>query len=155
MEGLVACKHILSGMSVSPNQARSAGIDLGLDGRRRNGHELLAIPGVSVEHLADLEPAFAKSSKATKKQAACEAVYVTYIERQRRDVEALAKDLGVAIPLSFDYSLVSGLSSEMISKLSVARPRSLGAAKNIEGVTPAALTAVLLGLKGLELKKAI
>ena len=155
MEGLVACKHILSGMSVSPNQARSAGIDLGLDGRRRNGHELLAIPGVSVEHLADLEPAFAKSSKATKKQAACEAVYVTYIERQRRDVEALAKDLGVAIPLNFNYSLVSGLSSEMISKLSVARPRSLGAAKNIEGVTPAALTAVLLGLKGLELKKAI
>jgi len=155
MEGLVACKHILSGMSVSPNQARSAGIDLGLDGRRRNGHELLAIPGVSVEHLADLEPAFAKSSKATKKQAACEAVYVTYIERQRRDVEALAKDLGVAIPPNFNYSLVSGLSSEMISKLSVARPRSLGAAKNIEGVTPAALTAVLLGLKGLELKKAI
>jgi len=155
MEGLVACKHILSGMSVSPNQARSAGIDLGLDGRRRNGHELLAIPGVSVEHLADLEPAFAKSSKATKKQAACEAVYVTYIERQRRDVEALAKDLGVAIPSNFNYSLVSGLSSEMISKLSVARPRSLGAAKNIEGVTPAALTAVLLGLKGLELKKAI
>ena len=155
MEGLVACKHVLSGMSVSPNQARSAGIDLGLDGRRRNGHELLAIPGVSVEHLADLEPAFAKSSKATKKQAACEAVYVTYIERQRRDVEALAKDLGVAIPPNFNYSLVSGLSSEMISKLSVARPRSLGAAKNIEGVTPAALTAVLLGLKGLELKKAI
>ena len=155
MEGLVACKHILSGMSVSPNQARSAGIDLGLDGRRRNGHELLAIPGVSVEHLADLEPAFAKSSKATKKQAACEAVYVTYIERQRRDVEALAKDLGVAIPPNFNYSLVSGLSSEMISKLSVARPRSLGAAKNIEGVTPAALTAVLLGLKSLELKKAI
>ena len=155
MEGLVACKHILSGMSVSPNQARSAGIDLGLDGRRRNGHELLAIPGVSVEHLANLEPAFAKSSKATKKQAACEAVYVTYIERQRRDVEALAKDLGVAIPSNFNYSLVSGLSSEMISKLSVARPRSLGAAKNIEGVTPAALTAVLLGLKGLELKKAI
>jgi tRNA uridine 5-carboxymethylaminomethyl modification enzyme len=155
MTSLVACKLVLSGMSVSPNQARSAGIDLGLDGRRRNGHELLAIPGVSVEHLADLEPEFAKSCKATKKQAACEAVYVTYIERQRRDVEALAKDLGVAIPLSFNYSLVSGLSSEMISKLSVARPRSLGAAKNIEGVTPAALTAVLLELKSRELKKAI
>ena len=43
----------------------------------------------------------------------------------------------------------------MISKLSAARPHSLGAAKNIEGVTPAALTAVLLGLKSLELKKAI
>ncbi|MDC1530993.1 tRNA uridine-5-carboxymethylaminomethyl(34) synthesis enzyme MnmG, partial [bacterium] len=155
MERLVACKLVLSSMSVSPNEARSAGIDLGLDGRRRNGHELLAIPGVSVEHVADLEPSFSKSSKATKKQAACEAVYITYIERQRRDVEALAKDLGVEIPKNFNYSTVSGLSSEMISKLSAARPHSLGAAKNIEGVTPAALTAVLLGLKSLELKKDI
>lgn len=155
MERLVACKLVLSSMSVSPNEARSAGIDLGLDGRRRNGHELLAIPGVSVEHVADLEPSFSKSSKATKKQAACEAVYITYIERQRRDVEALAKDLGVEIPKNFNYSIVAGLSSEMISKLSAARPHSLGAAKNIEGVTPAALTAVLLGLKSLELKKAI
>ena len=43
----------------------------------------------------------------------------------------------------------------MISKLSLARPTSLGAAKNIEGVTPAALTAILLALKSAELKKVI
>ncbi|MDT2017673.1 MAG: tRNA uridine-5-carboxymethylaminomethyl(34) synthesis enzyme MnmG, partial [Planktomarina sp.] len=93
--------------------------------------------------------------KQIKKQAACEALYVTYIDRQRRDIEALAKDLGVEIPKNFNYNLVSGLSSEMISKLSLARPTSLGAAKNIEGVTPAALTAILLALKSAELKKVI
>jgi tRNA uridine 5-carboxymethylaminomethyl modification enzyme len=142
-------------MSVSPNEARLAGIELGLDGRRRNGHELLAIPGVSIENIADLEPLLANWPKQIKKQAACEALYVTYIDRQRRDVEALAKDLGVEIPKKFNYNLVSGLSSEMISKLSLARPASLGAAKNIEGVTPAALTAILLALKSAELKKVI
>ena len=154
-ENLTACKRVLSDMSVSPNEARLAGIELGLDGRRRNGHELLAIPGVSVENIAELEPLFANWPKQIKKQAACEALYVTYIDRQRRDIEALAKDLGVEIPKNFNYSLVSGLSSEMISKLSLARPTSLGAAKNIEGVTPAALTAILLALKSAELKKVI
>ena len=154
-ENLTACKRVLSDMSVSPNEARLAGIELGLDGRRRNGHELLAIPGVSIENIADLEPLLANWPKQIKKQAACEALYVTYIDRQRRDIEALAKDLGVEIPKNFNYSLVSGLSSEMISKLSLARPTSLGAAKNIEGVTPAALTAILLALKSAELKKVI
>ncbi|MDG2300101.1 MAG: tRNA uridine-5-carboxymethylaminomethyl(34) synthesis enzyme MnmG [Planktomarina sp.] len=154
-ENLTACKRVLSDMSVSPNEARLAGIELGLDGRRRNGHELLAIPGVSIENIADLEPLLANWPKQIKKQAACEALYVTYIDRQRRDVEALAKDLGVEIPRNFNYNLVSGLSSEMISKLSLARPTSLGAAKNIEGVTPAALTAILLALKSAELKKVI
>ena len=154
-ENLTACKRVLSDMSVSPNEARLAGIELGLDGRRRNGHELLAIPGVSVENIAELEPLLANWPKQIKKQAACEALYVTYIDRQRRDIEALAKDLGVEIPKNFNYSLVSGLSSEMISKLSLARPTSLGVAKNIEGVTPAALTAILLALKSAELKKVI
>ena len=155
MESLSTCKQVLSKMSVSPNQARKVGIGLGLDGRRRNGHELLAIPGVSIKHLSDLEPLFSEAPIATKEQAAREAVYVTYIQRQDRDIEALSKDLGVEIPPSFDYSLASGLSTEMISKLSTARPRSLGAAKNIEGITPAALTAVLLRLKSVQLKKAV
>ena len=115
----------------------------------------MAIPGVSVENIAELEPLLANWPKQIKKQAACEALYVTYIDRQRRDIEALAKDLRVEIPKNFNYNLVSGLSSEMISKLSLARPTSLGAAKNIEGVTPAALTAILLALKSAELKKVI
>ena len=155
MESLSNCKRVLSEMSVSPNQARKVGIGLGLDGRRRNGHELLAIPGVSIKHLSDLEPLFSEAPIATKEQAAREAVYVTYIQRQDRDIEALSKDLGVEIPPSFNYSLVSGLSTEMISKLSTARPRSLGAAKNIEGITPAALTAVLLRLKSVQLKQPV
>ena len=155
VDQLNSCRGALSAMAVSPNQARLAGIDLGLDGRRRNGHELLAIPGVSTKHLIALEPTLRGCEPSSLRQAAREALYVTYIERQSRDIEALARDLNIEIPLEFEYQGVSGLSSEMISKLSLARPRSLGAAKNIEGITPAALTAVLLRLKAHKLKKAI
>ena len=155
VDQLNVCRGALSKMAVSPNQARVAGIELGLDGRRRNGHELLAIPGVSTKHLLALESALRDCEPSSLTQAAREALYVTYIERQGRDIEALARDLNIDIPVEFEYRGVSGLSSEMISKLSLARPRSLGAAKNIEGITPAALTAVLLKLKAHSLKKAI
>ncbi|MCH1469589.1 MAG: tRNA uridine-5-carboxymethylaminomethyl(34) synthesis enzyme MnmG [Planktomarina sp.] len=148
------CRDLLSSMAVSPNQARQAGIELGLDGRRRNGHELLSIPGVTTAQLAELAPALADCDGASLDQAAREALYVTYIERQGRDIDALARDLNIKIPESFHYASVAGLSSEMIVKLSAARPESLGAAKNIEGVTPAALTAVLLSMKSQGLKNA-
>ena len=155
IEKLTACRHSLSDMAVSPNQARVAGIDLGLDGRRRNGHELLAIPGVSIQQLRVLEPSLIDRDIEALKQAGREALYVTYIERQGRDIEALARDLSIQIPTAFEYAGISGLSSEMIAKLSEARPQTLGAAKNIEGITPAALTAVLLRLKTQGLREAI
>ena len=152
MKRLDKCRALLSSMAVSPNQARQVGIDLGLDGRRRNGHELLSIPGVTVSKLSGLAPGLAECDTASLDQAAREALYVTYIERQGRDIDALARDLSVKIPKGFHYAGVPGLSSELISKLNAARPESLGAAKNIEGVTPAALTAVLLSIKSQGLK---
>lgn len=154
-EKLTLCRATLSDMAVSPNQARMVGIELGLDGRRRNGHELLAIPGVSIQNLISLEPELADNSMETLEQVGREALYATYIERQQRDIAALDRDLTIQIPKAFEYTGIAGLSSEMIVKLSEARPHSLGAAKNIEGITPAALTAVLLGLKTLKLKKVI
>ena len=152
MKRLDRCRALLSSMAVSPNQARQVGIELGLDGRRRNGHELLSIPGVTVSNLSGLASGLAECDTASLDQAAREALYVTYIERQSRDIDALARDLSVKIPKGFHYAGVPGLSSELISKLNAARPESLGAAKNIEGVTPAALTAVLLGIKSQGLK---
>ena len=128
------------------------GIDLGLDGRSRNGHELLSIPGVTIAKLAELAPALLGFESESLDQAAREALYVTYIERQSRDIDALTRDLSIKIPSGFHYAGVAGLSSEMIAKFSAARPESLGAAKNIEGVTPAALTAVLLSIKSQSLK---
>ena len=84
-----------------------------------------------------------------------EALYATYIQRQRHEIKALERDLDVLLPTSFDYHAVAGLSFEMRTKLSDAQPESLGKAKNIEGITPAALTAVLLAVKSFNFKRAI
>ncbi|MGB0798605.1 MAG: tRNA uridine-5-carboxymethylaminomethyl(34) synthesis enzyme MnmG, partial [Planktomarina sp.] len=149
LDRVAKCHDALSSLSISPNQARSVGVNLGLDGRRRTGQELLAIPGVEFSHLVRLNADLAEFDGEAQRQVEREALYVNYIQRQDADHAALSADFGVQIPEGFDYSAVSGLSNEMRQKLSLAKPASLGHAKNIEGVTPAALTAVLLSLRRL------
>lgn len=76
-----------------------------------------------------------------------DARYAPYLERQAREVRRLREDEGLLLPLSLSFADVPGLSTEMIDRLSVARPPSLGAAARVRGVTPAALSALLLHVR--------
>jgi tRNA uridine 5-carboxymethylaminomethyl modification enzyme len=76
-----------------------------------------------------------------------EASYSVYLERQQRDISALQRDESVPIPENFDYRQLSGLSHEIVQKLERVRPGNLGQAGRIDGMTPAALTLILTGLK--------
>jgi tRNA uridine 5-carboxymethylaminomethyl modification enzyme len=71
-----------------------------------------------------------------------DATYAPYVERQRREWAAVRKDSAVWIPAGLDYAAVPGLSTEMVERLSAARPETLDQASRIHGVTPAALSAV-------------
>ena len=80
-------------------------------------------------------------------QLAIEATYANYIERQQADIEALRRDEALEISQSVDYSAVGGLSNEVRIKLETVKPRTLGQASRIEGITPGALTALLAHVK--------
>ncbi|MGR3758146.1 MAG: tRNA uridine-5-carboxymethylaminomethyl(34) synthesis enzyme MnmG, partial [Tranquillimonas sp.] len=67
--------------------------------------------------------------------------------RQARDAELLRRDAAVEIPPDFDFAAVGGLSNEIRQKLALVRPENLGQANRIEGMTPAALTAILAALR--------
>ncbi|HUE78241.1 MAG TPA: tRNA uridine-5-carboxymethylaminomethyl(34) synthesis enzyme MnmG [Sphingomicrobium sp.] len=71
-----------------------------------------------------------------------DAVYAPYVERQRREWDAVQRDSAVWIPGDFDYATVPGLSTEMIERLAASRPETLDQASRVHGVTPAALSAV-------------
>jgi tRNA uridine 5-carboxymethylaminomethyl modification enzyme len=73
-----------------------------------------------------------------------DARYAPYVARQADEVERLRRDEAILLSPALDYAAVPGLSAEMIERLSRARPVSLGAAARVQGVTPAALSAVLL-----------
>jgi tRNA uridine 5-carboxymethylaminomethyl modification enzyme len=71
-----------------------------------------------------------------------DALYAPYVERQRRDWDAVQRDARVWIPANLDFSTIAGLSNEMVERLSAARPETLVQASRIHGVTPAALSAL-------------
>ena len=77
------------------------------------------------------------------------AAYAGYLERQEADIRAFRKDEGMSLPLDLDYEAIHGLSNEAKHKLSTARPATLGQAARIDGMTPAALTSVMIHVKQL------
>ena len=76
-----------------------------------------------------------------------DAVYAQYLDRQSADIASLKRDEATTFPSGFDYSRMSGLSSELRAKLIRLQPRNLAEAGSIEGMTPAALTLILANIK--------
>ncbi|MEO1788432.1 MAG: tRNA uridine-5-carboxymethylaminomethyl(34) synthesis enzyme MnmG [Pseudomonadota bacterium] len=153
-EALAKGRLAMGATTWSPQDLAAHGIRLSKDGTKRTAFELLALPDVTVDTVLRLDPALADIQTDVLEQLARDALYANYIARQERDVEALARDEAHAIPESFDYTLLSGLSSEIIAKLTAARPQTLAQAGRIEGVTPAALTLILAKLRQAERKSA-
>ena len=72
------------------------------------------------------------------------SAYAPYVARQQAEIDRLRSDEAVRIPAGLDYAALSGLSNEMVERLSAARPSTLGAAARLRGITPAALAAILV-----------
>jgi tRNA uridine 5-carboxymethylaminomethyl modification enzyme len=92
--------------------------------------------------------------RRTLEQLEIEALYATYVERQERDVQALARDEAQAIPDTLDYDDLTGLSAELRGKLGRIRPRTLAQAGRIDGMTPAALALILTRIRRDQRKSA-
>jgi tRNA uridine 5-carboxymethylaminomethyl modification enzyme len=127
-------------LSVTPNEARRHGFSLNQDGQRRSAFELLSYPDIGWADLARIWPEFLGLPPAIAAQVETDAKYAVYLERQAADVAAFRRDEAVELPAQLDYDAVPGLSNESRQKLAAARPRTIGHASRIDGITPAALT---------------
>jgi tRNA uridine 5-carboxymethylaminomethyl modification enzyme len=140
-------RNALMSISISPSEAASNGLPVSQDGQRRNGLQLLAFPKIGIDDLRPLCPGLDGVSSEALTQLEIEALYATYVERQERDAEALARDEAQEIPDTLDYSELTGLSAELRGKLSRIRPRTLAQAGRIDGMTPTALALILTRLR--------
>ncbi|WP_419419816.1 tRNA uridine-5-carboxymethylaminomethyl(34) synthesis enzyme MnmG [Legionella sp. D16C41] len=102
-----------------------------------NYHKLQTIEKFQLPLLAD----------EVAEQLDIQSKYAGYIERQQMDIERLRKQEETAIPANFNYAQVSGLSAEIVQKLSKIRPATIAQASRIAGVTPAALSLLLIYIK--------
>ena len=124
--------------------------------REYNGIDLLRRPEVSYPQLMKLAN-FAPGVDDTPvfKQVEIQAKYQGYIERAQREIEKLRRQEEKRLPAPMDYLSVSGLSTEIQQKLQAVQPQTLGQAGRISGVTPAALSLLLVHLKKQELRGSI
>jgi len=101
---------------------------------------LLSYPNVTISDLAKVWPRFAELPSKVAEQIEIDAKYEVYLSRQAADIAAFRRDESFELPDDFDYATLPGLSNEMKQKLQTHRPRTIGHAGRIDGVTPAALT---------------
>jgi tRNA uridine 5-carboxymethylaminomethyl modification enzyme len=147
MARLEEARERLRALTLTPNEARRAGIVIRLDGARRDGHELLSLPDVTFETLQGIWPELAGLPDGIVEQLEIDAQYAGYLDRQEADIVAFRRDEGLGLPKDFDYGAVRGLSTEARIKLETIRPTTLGQAARIDGVTPAALTLILAAVR--------
>jgi len=113
---------------------------LNRDGQRRSAFELLSFPTIGIDDLRAIWPRFGDFTPKILEQLEIDAKYDVYLERQAADIAAFRRDENLELPDAIDYGRIKGLSNEARQKLCAIRPRTIGQACRIDGITPAALT---------------
>ncbi|MCM8731146.1 tRNA uridine-5-carboxymethylaminomethyl(34) synthesis enzyme MnmG [Hephaestia sp. GCM10023244] len=129
----------------SPSELAQKGAPVKQDGVRRSLAEWLRFPDVTLDHL--VPEGFAGIDPGLVSEAIEDAHYAPYLERQRAEVAEMRASDAIGLPAVLDYAAIAGLSNEMVERLGAARPATLGAAGRLRGVTPAALSAILLHVR--------
>ncbi|MGB6254590.1 MAG: tRNA uridine-5-carboxymethylaminomethyl(34) synthesis enzyme MnmG [Bradyrhizobium sp.] len=138
MAALNAAKARAQSLSLTPNEAARYGLTLNKDGQRRSAFELLAYPEIGWEQVRSIWPELSAVDPGIAVHLEIDAKYDVYLKRQMADVEAFRRDEGLVLT-EVDFGQVPGLSNEARGKLEAARPRTVGQAGRLDGVTPAAL----------------
>ncbi|MCL4709906.1 MAG: tRNA uridine-5-carboxymethylaminomethyl(34) synthesis enzyme MnmG [Pseudorhodoplanes sp.] len=129
-------------VSLSPSEAARHGLLLKKDGHRRTAFDLLSYPDIGIETLRPIWPRLGELSPSIAEQLEIDAKYDVYLSRQAADIDSYRRDEAFALPDDLDYGALPGLSNEVRQKLAAMRPRTIGQAGKIDGITPAALTLI-------------
>jgi len=146
-EALAAARELAGTLSISPSKAAGFGLGLNQDGVARSALDLLGYPTVGWADLCRIWPDLGAIRPDVVEQLEIDAAYSGYLERQEADILAFRRDEDLKLPENLDYAGIGGLSTEMRERLSRARPATLGQAARLPGVTPAAVSALLVHVR--------
>ena len=144
---ILAITSLLKKNVITPNAASKFKIKIAMDGVRRTGLEVLALKDVTLKHLRQIWVDIPHYEQYIDKQIEIDAHYSGYLKKQFKDIAAFKKDESIAIPEAIDYDQLSGLSNEVKEKLKIIKPKTLGQALRIDGITPAAAILLLGHIK--------
>ncbi|MGO1232870.1 MAG: tRNA uridine-5-carboxymethylaminomethyl(34) synthesis enzyme MnmG [Marinobacter sp.] len=152
-EGISKERSRLEGTRIHPNTEAGERANQYLKQPMTRDHtlaELLRRPEVVYDHIADIGAERAPDPNVAD-QVEIEIKYEGYISRQADEIERLRKNENTALPIDLDYDVIGGLSNEIKQKLKEVRPETVAQASRIQGVTPAAVSQVLVHLKKRDL----
>jgi len=152
---LDSARAMLRSLDTTPNEARRAGLMINLDGQRRTAYDLLSYPDFGMADIAKVWPEIAALDGKIAEAMDIEASYAVYMKRQAVDIADIKRDEDRLIPVDFDYSQLSGLSNELKQKLQRAEPYNIAQAAKIDGMTPAAISLLLVHLRRADMARAV
>jgi tRNA uridine 5-carboxymethylaminomethyl modification enzyme len=138
--------------SISPSKAENFGIKIAKDGVFRGSNEILTQKDVTMKTIREIWPDIPFYNKEIDEQIEINAHYRGYLKKQKSDILAFKRDENLIIPEKVDYDSLSGLSNEVKAKFKEIRPKTMGQALRIDGITPAAVYILLSHVKRKSIK---
>ena len=151
-KNILSVKAILDKNNLTPNEAKKHNIKIAMDGVKRSCMEVIGQRNVNMAKIRQIFSGIPDYGMSIDNQVEIDAHYMGYLQRQSKDISSFKKDESVVIPESINYDTLSGLSNEIKSKLIKVKPKTLGQAIRIDGVTPAAIIILLSHIKKLRYK---
>ncbi len=137
---------------ISPNKAENYGIKIAKDGIPRSSNQILTQKGVNMSKIRAIWNDIPFYSKEIDEQVEINAHYRGYLKKQKADILAFKRDENLIIPEKTDYDKLSGLSNEVKAKFKEIKPKTMGQALRIDGITPAAVYILLSHVKRKSIK---
>ena len=142
----------MSELLISPNKIKNFGINIAQDGVLRKSNEILSQKGVNMIKIREIWPDIPFFDNKIDEQVEINAHYMGYLKKQKADILAFKRDENLTIPEEINYDKLSGLSNEVKSKFKQIRPKTMGQALRIDGITPAAVYILLSHVKRKSIK---
>ncbi|WP_027306852.1 tRNA uridine-5-carboxymethylaminomethyl(34) synthesis enzyme MnmG [Candidatus Pelagibacter communis] len=143
---------IMSESSISPTKINNFDIKIAKDGIIRKSYEILTQKGVDMKKIREIWPEIPYFDKKIDEQIEINAHYRGYLKKQKADILAFKRDENLVIPENVNYDDLSGLSNEVKAKFNQIKPKTMGQALRIDGITPAAVYILLSHVKRKSIK---
>jgi tRNA uridine 5-carboxymethylaminomethyl modification enzyme len=143
----------MSKLIISPSKVENYSIKVAKDGVSRTANEILVQKGVDMQKIREIWPKIPYFNREIDEQIEVNAHYHGYLKKQKSDILAFKRDENLIIPDKINYDSLSGLSNEVKSKFKLIRPKTMGQALRIDGITPAAVYILLSYVKRKSIKQ--
>ncbi|MDA9170248.1 tRNA uridine-5-carboxymethylaminomethyl(34) synthesis enzyme MnmG [Candidatus Pelagibacter ubique] len=143
---------VMSESSISPTKIKKFDIKIAKDGILRKSNEILTQKGVDMKKIREIWPEIPFFDEKIDEQIEINAHYRGYLKKQKADILAFKRDENLVIPENVNYDDLSGLSNEVKAKFKQIKPKTMGQALRIDGITPAAVYILLSHVKRKSIK---